>query len=104
MGLPQLNDDIDELIQLTEAERQRLVQRHAAAIVLLTSLPANGHEAQGDKLIGVDEVAQRLNLSRDWVYENADKKLAVCAVRLGGKALRFSEKKLEKFIERITRR
>jgi predicted DNA-binding transcriptional regulator AlpA len=100
MTVPPLNDP-DDLAQLSEADRQRLVQRYAAAIVLLTSLPANGHEAQGDKLISADDVAHRLNLSRDWVYENADTKLAACVVRMpGARAVRFSERKLQKFIDR----
>jgi predicted DNA-binding transcriptional regulator AlpA len=100
MTLPAINDP-DELERLSEAERQRLVQRYAAAIVFLTSLPANGHEAQDDKLISADEVAHRLNLSRDWVYENADTALACCVVRLpGGRAVRFSERKLQKFIDK----
>ena len=49
-----------------------------------------------DRLIKVDEVAKRLNLSKDWVYRHW--KQIPGARKESRKVLRFSEQRLDAFI------
>lgn len=49
-----------------------------------------------DKLLGVEEAAELLGVSRDWLYRNA-KKLPFTK-RLGPKMLRFSATGIQKYL------
>jgi excisionase family DNA binding protein len=50
-----------------------------------------------DRLLTIDQVAQRLSVSRDWVYRNG-KKLGFTR-KLGPKMARFSESGLQKWLK-----
>jgi excisionase family DNA binding protein len=50
-----------------------------------------------DRLLTIDQVTQRLSVSRDWVYRNG-KRLNFTR-RLGPKMVRFSESGLEKWLK-----
>ena len=49
-----------------------------------------------DRLLKVSEVAERLGVSRKWVYDHADS--FPFTRRLGGQTLRFSERGLERWL------
>jgi excisionase family DNA binding protein len=50
-----------------------------------------------DRLLTIDQVAQQLSVSRDWVYR--DGKRLNFTRRLGPKMVRFSESGLEKWLK-----
>jgi excisionase family DNA binding protein len=50
-----------------------------------------------DRLLTIDQVAQRLSVSRDWVYRNG-KRLSFTR-KLGPKMVRFSESGLQKWLK-----
>jgi len=52
---------------------------------------------QQDRLLTIDEVAQQLSVSKDWVYRNG-KKLTF-SKKLGRKMVRFSEVGLQKWLK-----
>ena len=56
------------------------------------------HETSEDRLLTVEEAAQMLSMSTDWLYRNA-KKLPF-ARKLGKKALRFSQQGMLKWLEK----
>lgn len=57
-----------------------------------------------DRLLTVEEVARVLRVSPGWVYDHADRKRPLIqSVRLG-KAVRFREQDVQKFIEAMMRR
>lgn len=49
-----------------------------------------------DRLLTIDEVAQRLSVSKDWVYRNL--KRLPFTKKLGPKLVRFSEASLQKWL------
>ena len=50
-----------------------------------------------DRLLTIDQVAQRLSVSRDWVYRNGGK--WEFTRKLGPKMVRFSESGLQKWLK-----
>jgi predicted DNA-binding transcriptional regulator AlpA len=53
-----------------------------------------------DRLLSVDEVAERLNVSRDWVWDHSSRKAPYLPViRMGDGALRYRASKIEQFID-----
>ena len=64
-----------------DSQSESHVPAHAAAI-----RAATGEKRTDDQLLTVDEIATRLSVSRNWVYNHAD---AIGGYRLG-KYLRFS--------------
>jgi hypothetical protein len=64
-----------------DSQSESHVPAHAA-----TNRAATGEKRTDDQLLTVDEVATRLSVSRNWVYNHAD---AIGGYRLG-KYLRFS--------------
>jgi excisionase family DNA binding protein len=75
----------------------------AARAVTLThqGLEASNHP-QGDQLLTVEQAAERLSMSRDWIYRRASR--LPFAVRLDGSALRFSSQGIDRYIrQRRTR-
>jgi excisionase family DNA binding protein len=59
--------------------------------------PRDGPEKAADRLLTVAEAAQRLSLSRDWLYRQRGLPFEV---RLPGGARRFSEQGLERWLKR----
>jgi excisionase family DNA binding protein len=51
-----------------------------------------------DRLLTIDQVAQQLSVSKDWVYRNG-KKLTFSQKKLGPKMVRFSETGLQKWLK-----
>jgi excisionase family DNA binding protein len=50
-----------------------------------------------DRLLTIDQVAQRLSVSKDWVYRNG--KRLTFTRKLGPKMVRFSETGLQKWLK-----
>lgn len=59
-----------------------------------------------DPLLTAEQVAERLNVSKDWVWDHSSRKTPLLPViRMGDGALRYRESKIEEFInerERLT--
>jgi excisionase family DNA binding protein len=89
--------DLPALIGEAEALRARLWARlQATSAQPTTPAPAvNGNGA--DRLLTVDEAADRLGVSRRWVYRHV--KALPFVRRLSGGTLRFSEKGLTRWQE-----
>lgn len=53
-----------------------------------------------DPLLTVEDVAERLKVSRDWVWDHSSRKAPYLPViRMGDGALRFRASKIEEFID-----
>lgn len=61
---------------------------------------------QKDSILTVDDVAQRLNVSKDWVWDHSSRKHPLLPViRFGDGTLRYKASRIEEFIdeqERLT--
>lgn len=67
----------------------------------MSQLQANPspHEIQTDPLLTVEEVALRLKVSKDWVWDHSSRKSPhLPVIRLGDGALRFRASSIEEFI------
>ena len=54
----------------------------------------------GDSLLTVDDVARRLNVSKDWVWDHSSrKKPRLPVIRMGDGALRYRANAIEAFID-----
>jgi predicted DNA-binding transcriptional regulator AlpA len=63
--------------------------------------PGQTHGAQSDldPLLTVDDVARRLNVSRDWVWDHSSRKLPhLPVIRMGDGTLRYRFSGIESFI------
>lgn len=59
----------------------------------------SGCEIQPDPLLTVEEVARRLKVSKDWVWDHSSRKSPhLPVIRLGDGALRFRASNIEEFI------
>jgi excisionase family DNA binding protein len=58
----------------------------------------NGHAPEPDQLLTVDEAAQVLGVTPRWIYRHA--RTLPFTVRLPGRAVRFSEQGLARYVER----
>ena len=57
-------------------------------------------EQAADPLLTVDDVARRLNVSRDWVWDHSSRKSPMLPViRMGDGALRYRASRIEAFID-----
>jgi predicted DNA-binding transcriptional regulator AlpA len=62
--------------------------------------PVPNPSVEKDRLLSVDEVAARLNVSRDWVWDHSSRKAPYLPViRMGDGALRYRASKIEQFID-----
>ena len=62
--------------------------------------PVQNPSVEKDRLLSVDEVAERLNVSRDWVWDHSSRKAPYLPViRMGNGALRYRASKIEQFID-----
>ncbi len=53
----------------------------------------------GDRLMTVEEVAERLNVTKDWVWDHSSRKVPFLPViRIGDGTLRYRACKIEEFI------
>ena len=57
-------------------------------------------EESADPLLTVDDVARRLNVSRDWVWDHSSRKSPqLPVIRMGDGALRYRASRIEAFID-----
>ncbi len=57
-------------------------------------------EEATDRLLTVDDVARRLNVSRDWVWDHSSRKSPqLPVIRMGDGALRYRASRIEAFID-----
>lgn len=57
-------------------------------------------EKAADPLLTVDDVARRLNVSRDWVWDHSSRKSPqLPVIRMGDGALRYRASRIEAFID-----
>jgi predicted DNA-binding transcriptional regulator AlpA len=65
-----------------------------------------GYGQDGDPLLTVEDVAQRLNVTKDWVWDHSSRKAPYLPViRMGDGTLRYRASRIEEFIderERLT--
>jgi predicted DNA-binding transcriptional regulator AlpA len=62
--------------------------------------PVQNPSVEKDRLLSVDEVAERLNVSRDWVLDHSSRKAPYLPViRMEEGALRYRASKIEQFID-----
>jgi predicted DNA-binding transcriptional regulator AlpA len=55
--------------------------------------------AQTDPLLTVDDVAERLNVTRDWVWDHSSRKMPYLPViRFGDGTLRYRLSQIEEFV------
>ena len=87
--------------------------QHSAQTEAIPSLPnihADAHrrkppqrvtaEEAADPLLTVDDVARRLNVSRDWVWDHSSRKSPqLPVIRMGDGALRYRSSRIEAFID-----
>ena len=90
-NMPETNADTSHSVlenALSELLRQA-VRAEVQEILKLTR-----HE---DRLLTIDQVAQRLSVSKDWVYRNGRR--LTFTKKLGPKLVRFSEAGLQKWLK-----
>ncbi len=76
------------LPQLVDASETSALRRH----------PVN-HTGSNDPLLTVEQVAERLNVTRDWVWDHSSRKLPLLPViRMGDGTLRYRASSIEDFI------
>lgn len=103
---PTLADLLQEPQQVAEVQPESIpallgdLERLKATLwTKLVSVPASGNgEAQGEgnQLLTVEEAAQKLKVSKDWLYRRANK--LPFTVRLGPRQLRFSARGIERYV------
>lgn len=55
--------------------------------------------AQADPLLSVDDVAERLNVTKDWVWDHSSRKAPYLPViRIGDGTLRYRHSQIEEFV------
>jgi predicted DNA-binding transcriptional regulator AlpA len=64
----------------------------------------NGNDLDRDHLMTVEEVAERLNVTKDWVWDHSSRKGPFLPViRIGDGTLRYRASKIEEFIDEMER-
>jgi excisionase family DNA binding protein len=98
-SLDELATDPHGAAALSPEVARALTLRCAAVLTALATVAARGPSPAGstveDRLLTVEEAAQKLGTSRDYLYRNA--KRLPFTVRLGGR-LRFSAHGVDRFI------
>lgn len=63
-----------------------------------------GHGQDNDPLLAVEDVAERLNVTKDWVWDHSSRKAPYLPViRMGDGTLRYRASKIEEFIDQRER-
>lgn len=58
-----------------------------------------GDEVENDRLLTAEEVAARLNVTKDWIWDHSSRKAPLLPViRIGDGTLRYRASKIEEFI------
>jgi hypothetical protein len=96
MPVPQLN------LTLREMESRPTTSADPAMPMPVRRIaPGEPRGAQSgfDPLLNVDDVARRLNVSRDWVWDHSSRKLPhLPVIRMGDGTLRYRSSAIEGFI------
>lgn len=83
------------LIEIPTAPYEEL--SHQTAVEL--QAPASSHGRDVDPLLTADDVARRLNVSRDWVWDHSSRKAPhLPVIRMGDGTLRYRSSGIEAFI------
>jgi excisionase family DNA binding protein len=90
-------DALPGLIGEAEALRARLWSRLQAASVPTASAPASSSNGKADHLLTALEAAERLGVSKRWIYRKASE--LPFTRKLSGGTLRFSERGLDRWKE-----
>ena len=87
--------------QLTAQSEPALPQPEVHADVQRRKPPQRAtFEEAADRLLTVDDVARRLNVSRDWVWDHSSRKSPqLPVIRMGDGALRYRASRIEAFID-----
>jgi excisionase family DNA binding protein len=88
---------LPDLLGAAEALRARLLARLMTLATAPAAPAANGN-GKPDRLLSIDEAAERLGVSRRWVYRHADTLDFTRRLTATG-PLRFSERGLERWKE-----
>ena len=84
---PQSETDLPQAEEHSDSHRRKPPQRVTA-------------EETADPLLTVDDVARRLNVSRDWVWDHSSRKSPqLPVIRMGDGALRYRASRIEAFID-----
>jgi predicted DNA-binding transcriptional regulator AlpA len=86
-------DQVPMLLAELERVRADLWRRMISASATQNGQPAVRAE---DRLLDVEEAAQKLGVSKDWLYRRADK--LPFTIRVSAARLRFSEQGIERWI------
>jgi predicted DNA-binding transcriptional regulator AlpA len=83
------------LIEIPTAPYEELSHQTAAEL----QAPASSHGRDVDPLLTADDVARRLNVSRDWVWDHSSRKAPhLPVIRMGDGTLRYRSSGIEAFI------
>jgi predicted DNA-binding transcriptional regulator AlpA len=109
--IPNLADLLADASRISDVPAEAIpgllgdIERLRAGLWARLTIPTattNGPAADGDRLLTVEEAAQKLGMSKDWIYShiNADLKPAVSRIGSGErKAVRFSAAGLDRYIK-----
>lgn len=83
-----------ELVEAAPARKQPTAAHRARTVSGRTASPQN------DPLLTAEDVAERLNVTKDWVWDHSSRKAPLLPViRFGDGTLRYRASKIEEFID-----
>ena len=78
---------------------KQLAGLQMALTARLVQNPTEDYTVTADRLLKIDEAAQKLRTSRDWLYRNSTR---LPFTRRIGRSIRFSERGLDLFIQQLS--
>lgn len=92
-------ETLESLADLPDEELHEALGRlEAVKAALLTRLAGNGRQdSRNRNLLTAEQAAERLGVDTRWIYRHQNE---LGGVKLSDRALRFSEKSVERYIER----
>lgn len=86
------------LVSTPIAPRER--HRHGSSFGELPRTIPGPREIQPDPLLTVEDVAERLNVTKDWVWDHSSRKTPYLPViRVGDGTLRYRSSQIEAFVD-----
>lgn len=89
-------DSIPGLMHAIRAEEGRLAALRDALVARVLEAGSGGGDGKGERLIGIDEAAERLDTTPDWLRRNAG--TLPFTVRLSPGQVRFAVRGLDRWI------
>jgi len=87
-----------DLAEVAPARKQPTAS-HRARAVSGRNVNASTATPQNDPLLTAEDVAERLNVTKDWVWDHSSRKVPLLPViRFGDGTLRYRASKIEEFI------